>query len=335
MKKHYRADKTCLNCGTTVADKFCPNCGQENLELNENFLHLVVHSVSHYFHFESKFFNRIVPLLTKPGYLTKEYFAGKRASHLNPISMYIFISILFFFLFTANSNSNKKDILNEKAAKENTISREDAEEVKAIVSKTISEKAGEQTYNRLNKAQIATDSTGNKNKLPATTKPEAADEGFSISLVDESSLPSSLKVKLKSISEDNLNQQLFINKLTSHLPKMMFILLPLFALILQLVNYRSKKYYAEHLIYSIHVHSFLFLFGSILIILDWILPSLSDWILFIGVVIIMWYIYRSMRNIYKGSRWATVFKFFMLAFAYTFLMLLSAGIIVLATLYTM
>uniref|UniRef100_UPI0040409E0C DUF3667 domain-containing protein n=1 Tax=Pontibacter sp. H259 TaxID=3133421 RepID=UPI0040409E0C len=68
----------------------------------------MLHSVGHYFHFESKFFKSIVPLLTKPGFLTKEYFAGKRASHLNPISMYISISILFFFLFTGKSESNKK-----------------------------------------------------------------------------------------------------------------------------------------------------------------------------------------------------------------------------------
>ncbi|WP_242927901.1 DUF3667 domain-containing protein [Pontibacter vulgaris] len=336
MKKHYRSDKTCLNCGTTVADKFCPNCGQENLELHENFLHLLMHSVGHYFHFESKFFNSIVPLLTKPGYLTKEYFAGKRASHLNPISMYISISIVFFFLFTANSNSNKKDILKEKATEENTISKADAEEAKAIISNVVSEKAGNHTYTLINKARETTDSANNQNKefasKPATTKADKA--GNTFTLIDKTSLPQSLKDKVKNLMEDDTSQQLFMNKLTSHLPKMMFILLPLFALILKLVNFRSKKFYVEHLIYSIHVHSFLFLFGSILIILGWILPFLDDWIMLFGLIVIIWYIYRSMRNTYKGSRWLTVYKFFMLAVAYTFLMLLSGLVVIVATLYT-
>lgn len=332
MKKHYRSDENCLNCGTTVADKFCPNCGQENLELHENFFHLVLHSVGHYFHFESKFFNSIVPLLTKPGYLTKEYFAGKRASHLNPISMYISISILFFFLFTANSNSNKEDIMEESTAKEeNTVTK--AEEAKTIVSNALPEKTGSNTYNLINNSRAA---TGNQNDTIIFTNPIAAEadttDRFTIAGYD---VPvSSLNAKYRDVMDDELSKQLFVNKLTSHLPKMMFILLPLFALILKLVNFRSKKLYAEHLVYSIHVHSFLFLFGAILIVLKWLLPFLSGWIMFAGFVVGIWYIYRSMRNTYRGSRWLTVYKFFTLAFAYTFLMLLSGFVVVVATLYT-
>ncbi|MCX2739484.1 DUF3667 domain-containing protein [Pontibacter anaerobius] len=340
MKKHYRSENNCLNCGTTVTDKFCPSCGQENLELHDNFLHLVLHSVSHYFHFESKFFNSIVPLFTKPGYLTKEYFAGKRASHLNPISMYIFISILFFFLFTANSNSNKKDIMEENAAQGSTITKDEAEKVKTVVGNTVSEKAGAYTYTILDNAQIIKDSASNRNDAVVYTNPTAAKadsaekKGTTISFLDESALPLSLKDRMQKVMDDDLSGQLFINKLVSHLPKMMFILLPLFALILKLVHVRSRKQYAEHLIYSIHVHSFLFLFGSILIVLNWLLPFFGDWIQFLGVVVILWYIYRSMRNIYKSTRWRTVYKFFLLAFAYTFLMLMSGFIVVVATLYT-
>ncbi|NDK56977.1 DUF3667 domain-containing protein [Pontibacter fetidus] len=322
MKKHYRSENNCLNCGTTVTDKFCPSCGQENLELHESFFHLLFHSVGHYFHFESKFFNSMVPLLTKPGYLTKEYFAGKRASHLNPISMYISISIVFFFLFTANSNNNKKDILKEKEAEEELMSK--AEEF-----------TGKKTLSLVPKAQAATDTSANSKKTIPVKNPEADIEVKDKIAIGGWEIPiAGLNTKFREVKHDKLKNALFKNKLVSHLPKMMFILLPLFALILKLVNYRSKKFYTEHLIYSIHVHSFLFLFGSILIILDWLLPFLDGWITLFGLSVIVWYIYRSMRNTYKGSRWATVSKFMMLALAYSFLMLLSGLIVVLATLYT-
>lgn len=322
MKKHYRSENNCLNCGTTVTDKFCPSCGQENLELHENFLHLVLHSVGHYFHFESKFFNSIVPLFTKPGYLTKEYFAGRRASHLNPISMYISISILFFFLFTANSNSNKKDILEEKDAQEE------------VVSKT-KETTDKKALSLVPNAQAVTDTSANsKTTIPAKNPETNVEIKDKITVAGWEIPIAGLNTKFREVRHDELKNALFKNKLVSHLPKTMFLLLPLFALILKLVNFRSKKFYAEHLIYSIHVHSFLFLFGSILILLDWILPFLDGWIMFTGFIVIVWYIYRSMRNTYKGSRWATVSKFFMLAFAYTFLMLLSGLILVVATLYT-
>jgi hypothetical protein len=340
MKKHYRTDKSCLNCGTTVPDKFCSNCGQENLELHENFLHLVLHSVGHYFHFESKLFNSIVPLFTKPGFLTKEYFAGRRASHLNPISMYIFISIVFFSLFTINSNSKKKDILKENAATENTLSKAEAEQVKAVVGNAVSEKAGDYTYTILNNAQAISDSAGKPNNAvvsarPAAPAPDKADK-ITLNLFGKNNVvANSLQTKIRTVMDDDLNRELFKNKLKSQLPKMMFILLPLFALILKLVSIRSSKYYVEHLIYSIHVHSFLFLFGSILIVLNWLLPFFSDWIQLLGLVVMLWYIYRSMRNIYRSTRWRTIYKFFLLGFAYSILMLLSGSIVALATLYTM
>ncbi|MFD2247184.1 DUF3667 domain-containing protein [Pontibacter ruber] len=335
MKKHHRSDNNCLNCGSTVPDKFCSNCGQENLELHESFLHLVLHSVGHYFHLESKFFKSIVPLLTKPGYLTQEYFAGKRASHLNPISMYIFISIVFFSLFTLNSNSNKKEVIKDKAVAENTLTKAEAEQVKKVVGSAVSEEAGEQTYNLLDKEQAIADSTGRKNEAVVAAAPPVTPSDVAVNVFGNNAVSHSLKTKFKELKEDEVKWELFKIKLVSHLPKMMFILLPLFALILKLVSYRSSKYYVEHLIYSIHVHSFLFLFGAILIVVQWILPFLSDWIQGLGLLVMLWYIYRSMRNIYRSSRWGTVNRFLLLGFAYSILMLLSGTIVTLATLYTM
>jgi hypothetical protein len=337
MKKHYRSDKNCLNCGTTVPDKFCSKCGQENLELKEDFLHMAIHSVGHYFHFESKFFNSIVPLFTKPGFLTKEYFAGKRASHLNPISMYIFISILFFFLFTANSNINKRVIKEELAADENALTRAEIEEARSFIGNSVSEKAGDYTYSLLHNAQAVSDSADDQHGVVVFTNPTAAGPDAEEAAIEanDNVVVQSLHTKLRKVMDDDLSSELFINKLWSHLPKMMFILLPLFALILMLVNRKSTKFYVEHLIYSIHVHSFLFLFASMLIVLGWLLPFASDWLQLAGLMVVLWYIYRSMRNIYSNSRRRTIYKFFLLSFAYSFLLLLSGAIVAVATLSTM
>ncbi|MEJ8803178.1 DUF3667 domain-containing protein [Pontibacter sp. H249] len=328
MKKHYRSENNCLNCEAIIPDKFCPSCGQENLDLHENFIHLVLHSVGHYFHLESKFFKSMVPLLTKPGLLTKEYFAGKRASHLNPISMYIFISILFFFLFTANTNINEKGILKENTAEKTTSPQAKAQNAEAVAGKAAKD-IGNYIKPALTNAQVVNDTASNRNLIKeAATKEKASFGEFNIPL-------HSFNEKFRKVKNDELQFELFKNKLISHLPKIMFILLPLFALILKLVSIRSKKFYTEHLIYSIHVHSFLFLFGSILIILKWLLPFVSGWIQFLGILVMLWYIYRSMRNIYRSTRWRTITKCLLLAFAYTFLLFLSGLTVVVATLYTM
>jgi hypothetical protein len=93
--KNYRSEKTCLNCGTEVTKKFCPECGQENLETRENFFHLVGHFISDYFHFDSKFFRSLIPLFIKPGFLTKEYWQGRRVHYIHPLRLFFFITIIF------------------------------------------------------------------------------------------------------------------------------------------------------------------------------------------------------------------------------------------------
>jgi len=98
MSGHYRKEKNCLNCGHHVEFHYCSSCGQPNLELREPFWHFIGHSVAHYFHFESKFWQTLVPLLTKPGQLTLDYLAGKRARYIHPVSLYIFISIVYFLI---------------------------------------------------------------------------------------------------------------------------------------------------------------------------------------------------------------------------------------------
>jgi len=98
MSGHYRKEKNCLNCGHQVEFHYCSSCGQPNLELREPFWHFIGHSIAHYFHFESKFWQTLVPLLTKPGQLTLDYLAGKRARYIHPVSLYIFISIVYFLI---------------------------------------------------------------------------------------------------------------------------------------------------------------------------------------------------------------------------------------------
>jgi hypothetical protein len=93
--KKYRTETNCLNCGAEVKGKFCSNCGQENLEVRENIFHLVGHFVSDYFHYDSKFFRSVVPLFIKPGFLTKEYWEGRRVSYIHPLRLFFFVTVIF------------------------------------------------------------------------------------------------------------------------------------------------------------------------------------------------------------------------------------------------
>src|ERR1700761_1430495 len=102
-KHHLRHDKTCLNCGYEVTDRYCSHCGQENNEPRETFRHLLGHFIEDVTHYDSQVLTSVKDLIFKPGFLTNQYNAGKRASYLNPIKMYIFISAVFFLVFLSQN----------------------------------------------------------------------------------------------------------------------------------------------------------------------------------------------------------------------------------------
>jgi len=112
-----RAQNNCLNCNAVVHGRFCHICGQENIEPKETVWHLISHFFQDITHFDGKFFSTLKYLLFRPGHLSREYMLGRRASHLNPIRMYVFTSAFFFLFFFSTvkvGNIGKGKVLYEK-----------------------------------------------------------------------------------------------------------------------------------------------------------------------------------------------------------------------------
>jgi hypothetical protein len=88
------APAACANCGTARSGRYCPACGQKALPLNpplRYFLHELTHEV---LNVDGKIFRSLRLLLTRPGFLTREIFAGKRASYVSPLRLYLVASVL-------------------------------------------------------------------------------------------------------------------------------------------------------------------------------------------------------------------------------------------------
>lgn len=123
----------------------------------------------------------------------------------------------------------------------------------------------------------------------------------------------------------------FIEDFLHNIPKMMFLLLPMFALILKLVYINKKRYYYEHLIYSFHVHSAIFLSVLFTMFLQWLFGlfyDISGWLSMLCFFYIVWYIYRSLRTFYGSTRWVTVLKLFFLSVCYNIVLTLCFLIVI-------
>jgi len=318
----------CPNCGSTNLERFCANCGQDNRVSVVAFGRMLHDFFGDLFNFDSRLFNSLWPLLARPGLLTKEYLAGRRARFIPPVRMYLFMSLFFFGMVALAVSSGQLDF---DGAAESEAAAEPADE------------------------------RGTELLPPTPADPEAergtkvADgDGFGIRIQDEDSdvqftdadsgwlkdAEDRATHNVRKLREDREYRRLFIERGVGNLPVMMFLLLPFVALLLKLLYLRSGRYYVEHLIYSLHLHSQVFLvLGSLL---AWILTlelfdrraSVPGW----GVAAFWgWfflYPWFAMRRVYGQGRFKTTLKFLLLGLCYFVLLVFGVVGAVLLTLST-
>jgi hypothetical protein len=344
MKKHYRHENDCLNCGTILEGKFCHHCGQENLQIRENFGHMMNHAISDYFHFDHQFFHTLKPLLLKPGKLTNEYMAGRRAQYLHPVKMYIFISIVYFLLLFQSGQEKVttpkvtgKPVNVEKAINAANKEIEKNPNLSASQKKKIEKQIGRtKAISKLGLVTITDSDEVDKKGKNGWFRPSTDDTTYRQYVSNQEKLPAAerdnfiqrqwnKKALIYHEKYGESAKDVIIEEFKHNTPKMMFLLLPLFALILKITFWRNKKYYVEHMIYSFHFHCFLFLFLIVTMLLQLIIPGnwgIIDWLMFAATIYIIWYIYRSLRVVYHRSRFRTISKMigmsFMYLFAFTF-----------------
>jgi len=121
----------CLNCKQPISDNdnFCSNCGQVNDELPLSIKQFVSEFFSGFFSFDTRFFKTFIPLIFKPGKVSKDYIKGKRRRYVNPFQLYLHVTILFFLvvgLFTALDKYNIIEDTIDNISKNTTITSIDS-----------------------------------------------------------------------------------------------------------------------------------------------------------------------------------------------------------------
>ena len=96
----------------------------------------------------------------------------------------------------------------------------------------------------------------------------------------------------------------------------MFIMMPLSAILLLLIFYRNRYYY-EHLIFSIHIHTIFFLILSLVLTVHvFISESLGGKLWAWAFLICLIYLISSLKHNYKQSWGKTIAKFFLMSVPY-------------------
>ncbi len=333
-----RQEKNCLNCNAEIQGRYCHNCGQENIEPKETVWHLIAHFFQDITHFDGKFFSTVKYLVARPGFLSREYMIGRRASYVNPIRLYIFTSAFFFLIFFSflkkidENTLSTGTIMNGKTYPQ--IAMMDSLTFDAF-TKNVNKEDGKPAL-PMSRATFKSyfDSSKEKAGIHITSSRYHSraqyDSVLKSGKKDHNWWQRQLIYKEIAVNEkfkDNPRETLsaFANILIHSLPQMFFISLPLFALLLKLLYVRRKAYYyVNHGIFSIHFYIFIFLAMFILFGLGKLNTKL-DWglITFVQVISgfgLFFYLYKAMRNFYQQRRAKTIIKFLILCLSLLFML---------------
>jgi len=108
---------TCKNCGYIVHKTFCSKCGQKDSELLKlkDFLKEISKDFTE---LDFRILVTLKKLFTSPGFLTREYWAGKKVKYTQPFKLFLFSSVLYYLLMPTqwslyDSEMGRETILNE------------------------------------------------------------------------------------------------------------------------------------------------------------------------------------------------------------------------------
>lgn len=310
-------DVTCKNCDTVFTGRFCPNCGQAFKDYDRPFSFIVFNFMFDFFAFDERFFKTIGLLFVRPGYLTREYFDGRRVRYAPPFRVFIFLSFVLFLLLQVYTNQGLRSAmdyeLDNGVAKLDSVSEAVIDSLKVDLKDTPG-------------VDLATDSISKTISLNSLK-----DLGNFQSILDKAALQ--LEEDLAKETDPKQRQMLryyimlcrspeqATAKLFKYMSWAFFLLVPIFALFLKLAYVRRRKNYIRHLIFSLHIHSYLFLLFTVLVTMHLTLPydlgAMTTIFVFAFPIYTIW----AMKYFYGQRLTKVFFKFLGVTFLYNIVFL--------------
>lgn len=246
----------CLNCGAATPGEFCSKCGQEALDARVRFRNQLAHFFEEVFNFESRLPQTMKLLMARPGALTRAYNGGQRARYVTPLKLYLFASLGFFLVLSLSASHEHKSGSHRDIA---IISfQSDAPEMHPPQDRD----AGVDDIE--------------------VKSPEQFDEWLK-NPDNAAEMPAFLRPHIRSLLQ---SPQGFMGALVDMLSKASMALVPIHALLLNLFYWRPRRFYGEHIVFSLHLHSFAYVaygFATLLgLVASGTLASLSNVAVFAG-----------------------------------------------------
>jgi hypothetical protein len=312
------ANPNCLNCGALLAGDFCHECGQSAQSLRRPFWSLLGETLETFFSLDGRIAKTLPGLMLQPGRVTRDYLDGQRARFIPPFRLYVLASLIFFVLLPLITGQG----LDIGGAQSGTIEEARAQVEESFANGELTEAEYQEAIAGLDQVEamwkggipgLVPDAPGE----PAAetgegAEPPAAEEDWA------GFMPASaLDAVRKAGAEGDRDAAQFAEimddpgrlaeKTQEWIPRMMFVLLPVYALLLAAVYFWRRQFlFFDHLIVSLHFHSALFVAMSVGFLASFVIGM--EWVVLALLVYSNWYIYRMLRVVYQRGVFATVLR---------------------------
>jgi hypothetical protein len=341
------AAEFCLNCGTPLGGQYCSRCGQRARSRLISVWELVRDAFGDLFELDSRLWQTLVPLMFRPGRLTREYLMGRRARFMPPFRTYLVLSVVFFLVAFFDPQRHFGILLEPSGEADPVGEAATAAEIRRQVIDDLAREGISIGEGRRGAVEAGAENdieqgTPGANVRIADDRSTIVDCDFEDADLDDLPdwflrrvTPERLRSICAKIQADSGRE--FLDRLLDNVPASLFILLPLMALVMKILYPLSKRYYVEHLLFVLHYHAFVFLILTLEVLWSRLaalarLPDFIDSLTVLAISIyIPVYLYKSMRRVYEQGRAITLLKFFLLMISY---FVGFAFILVMTTFYT-
>lgn len=283
----------CRNCETLLHGPYCSVCGQFDAPPDPTLHEILADAWESITDLDGKILASLKLLLGRPGALTREYLAGRRARYMPPFRLYFLCSVAFFLI---DSVDNPWGQGRERAGARAQV-RVSADSLRAGLDSIVGRRdtAGAPTGS-------ASPSASPRSRGSRVTK--------------------RIERGLGRLGEDLTGTRETVAGLV---PNAMFVLMPVYGALVALLYRARRRRYPAHLVFALHAHAFFF---AILVIvelgefLDRAVPVVGSVIDTAAFAWTMAYFPIALRTVY-GGRWGpAILRAVALGFAYSLVGLL-------------
>lgn len=321
---------TCLNCGDARSGRYCAQCGQNDRTYMRSLLPMLWELNREAFEVDARILQTLKLLLFKPGSLSIEFSRNRRARYMSPIRLYLFTSLVFFLVLSWKLPDTVYDdsvvLVGPNTEELNSTQLVSEAELGALKAALRPEQG-----HRVDDILGRPEGSASRNFLPMLARLVAYRDPFGPDLAtpEDSVAPVAvprtdppgflLKAFVTSVVDLLHDPDVFLQRMIGNMPIAMFFLLPFLALALKICYLRKRRYLIEHLVFAIHVQTFIFLsLGTALMMPAGTFGDLAR--LFLIIAAELYYVI-ALRRFYGDGWIRTLFKGFIVEWLYFWVLL--------------